>query len=608
MTSRSVIGIVLAGTLLILPNAAGAAWDAGTEDGLNTLVAKEAYVEALKRLQSLPPADDDAAIAWIAGQADAGRLIAPFLIERSKRAFHHDPKEGLKWFYAGLLWGSYDGRRCRDKTAAQAILVFQTLVPDVVARQKDYPWEASAAAVDAMSWEESHPALALPWWICAHGIQSALGVDKANPATWLKPEQEWPALRIEARQWLRTVIAALDKLARQLEHRKEIDPATLAGRAASGKMRTDGGYAMWDSGLMGHSLAEPHWIDDDQLIIEAFDGPVPRTLLDYRRLKRGEYSSLSLEELKQRRAAEPDLKLFEYYVWRHGQQPEQISDDRWIGALIQGNEIEAYFRCSIKTPNCDRQAPHVRGRPGAFKEFLPISPRKREGYHPTTYHTTHFDFHTVLDPAMRGLEWTLLKKGHGRIVWSSGGMKNRYEHAEFFPEGAKQPIKLPFGIRDVGLPLWGRWVEFKGAYLFGIGLVSDEHFNTKWRERNCRTVWWMWPEGRAKSECIPAGPWVQLGGIYIFPSAKGWVLFARRPESERSKPGAGDKPDAIYLIGSGSYQTVLVAALGNGDISPNGCRLAFLYAPFGAIGIPPRLNRRETFRIIDFCDMEKRDG
>lgn len=603
MIKRALIGIFLITTFVGWSGSTDAAWNPSLELDLNAMVERQDFTGLLKRLRMLPESDDQSVVTWIEQEAMAGRLVAPILIEAAKRAFRRNRIEGFKWFYAGMLWGNYDGRRCTDKTAGQAILAFQTWVPELIKRQKDYPWEARKGAGNAVLWEEDYPALASPRWICAHGIGGVAGKSEAK---WLRPQSEWPVLRSQARAWLRKGIVELSKRDYEMRHLRNVDQSTLKRRPASGKMRTPSGYAMWDSGLMARHM-EPKWVDDETLFIVGYDGDVPKTRADYRKLDipwslRSKPLSATIEWAR----LPENQERFRAYLWSPGEQPQLYSDDKWGGgAFVKDGNIQMNSRCIHVDEKCSNRYYATFGAPGEEQDIV-WEPGKElpKDLHATGFRTSYYDFNRVVDPSMQQKDWTLLRKGHGRIVWGRYRPTERYAQARLYPEGKKEPILLAFGVRDIGISLASRWVPFKGAYLFGLTLISNEKYNERWRASNCRAVWWLWPDGRSKKECIPAGPWVELGGLVILPTKSGWALNVQRPLKERRSSDYDGKPEAVYLVRNKGHEVVLTGGFGIGDVSPNGCRMAFAFRPTGVMASPPKLTQRETFRIIDLCDRE----
>jgi hypothetical protein len=109
----------------------------------------------------------------------------------------------------------------------------------------------------------------------------------------------------------------------------------------------------------------------------------------------------------------------------------------------------------------------------------------------------------------------------------------------------------------------------------------------KWKRTNCLALWRIDPEsGSAERQCIPFGPWSghmvdasrrSSALLHLVPTAEGLLLESLNYLDSLSESHVG--PSGLYQIASGAPRRVLAGYVADSSVSPNGCRVAFIYGP-----------------------------
>jgi hypothetical protein len=200
------------------------------------------------------------------------------------------------------------------------------------------------------------------------------------------------------------------------------------------------------------------------------------------------------------------------------------------------------------------------------------------------------------------LSLTGLKQGDGQLShkFDTSG-KDRRPVILFNPQkGIDQ--ELPIFNHDI-TPSCARYFEFKGAYFLYDCLARTEPSEAKvkkWKVENCLSSWWLWPDGRTEKLCIPYGPWSVRNTWHVIPTARGLFLNTRNFLKNDDPEEAGG-----YLFQNGQLKKIVSGVLGIPEqyqnwVSPDGCRVAFGYAPtwnaWSRVG-----PGRYTTRILDVC-------
>ena len=121
-----------------------------------------------------------------------------FLMEAARRYASFAPEQALYAYFLARTRIIYDGRRCLDSSALQAVeLVDQFAQADIAPLMTDAEM-VHAQLSEVYSSGEAFNSPVSPWWICSSGDSAFYAAQ--NDATlsrdeWLKLESQWPAIR-----------------------------------------------------------------------------------------------------------------------------------------------------------------------------------------------------------------------------------------------------------------------------------------------------------------------------------------------------------------------------------------------------------------------------
>ena len=149
---------------------------------------------AIRQLSQLIPTPRREAIA--AAVASAPRLSPPVLYALANAIAQDDAAMGdaVFWYHVGRIRAVYDGLRCKDPTARNAVNVLgKGLSPDLTRFQRQNRQRTLQIAELAVKWDQQNPRDYDHRWINLWGkvARYSAGTD---PAELTVPEGEWPAI------------------------------------------------------------------------------------------------------------------------------------------------------------------------------------------------------------------------------------------------------------------------------------------------------------------------------------------------------------------------------------------------------------------------------
>lgn len=153
-----------------------------------------------------------------------------------------------------------------------------------------------------------------------------------------------------------------------------------------------------------------------------------------------------------------------------------------------------------------------------------------------------------------------------------GELKKAMENTpvRLYRYGEKQEagIQLPFGRRDISWRF--PYYQFKDAYFV------ESHYWVHPRPKEIPyPVFWLYRDGRVeKIADVPWGPWRSRASFFVFPTRAGLVLYSHNARSEFEIAYAG-----LYLFSAGKVERIVAGWVVGTAVSPDGCKLAFTYAP-----------------------------
>jgi hypothetical protein len=162
--------------------------------GIYATINQSGAQSAISQLAQLYPTPRREAIA--AAIASAPRQQPPVLYALANAISQDDPRmeEAVFWYHVGRIRAVYDGLRCKDPTARNALVILgRGLSPDVSRYQRQHRPRTLEIAQRAIAWDQKNPRDYDHRWINLYGkvARNSAGTD---PAELTVPESEWPEI------------------------------------------------------------------------------------------------------------------------------------------------------------------------------------------------------------------------------------------------------------------------------------------------------------------------------------------------------------------------------------------------------------------------------
>lgn len=162
--------------------------------GIYATIDIRGQLATIARLRELIPTPRREAIN--AALANPAALSPPALYALANAISQDDAKieDAVFWYHVGRLRAVYDGLRCKDPTARNAVNILgRNLNPDIARYQRQRRQRTLEIAQIALEWDRSNPRLYDQRWINLYGkvARESAGTD---PAELTVPEAEWPAI------------------------------------------------------------------------------------------------------------------------------------------------------------------------------------------------------------------------------------------------------------------------------------------------------------------------------------------------------------------------------------------------------------------------------
>ncbi|MDN5871112.1 MAG: hypothetical protein L0H73_10405 [Nitrococcus sp.] len=198
---------------------------------------------------------------------------------------------------------------------------------------------------------------------------------------------------------------------------------------------------------------------------------------------------------------------------------------------------------------------------------------------------SHVDCRLQRHEELRTAYWFPLRGADGYLV------------EEEPPKGSKQRAVTMYvspsrGVRQA-LPVGGlvrrhiQWAPFHAAYFIYPapvhGTVPCSDGTEGWNGV------WLYPDGHIERECIPPGPWVNLGGSDLEATVLGVVVRSLSKDRE-----------GLYLPSVYGNERLIKGMAGYPVASPDGCRIAFAHFYDYDI-LRPDVPGTRTIKMIDLC-------
>ena len=162
--------------------------------GIYATINQSGAQSAINQLGQLIPTPRREAIA--AAIASAHRQPPPVLYALANAIAQDDARieEAVFWYHVGRIRAVYDGLRCKDPTARNAVNILgKGLSPDVSRYQRQHRPRTLEIAKLAIAWDQKNPHTYDHRWINLYGkvARTSAGTD---PSELTVPESEWPAI------------------------------------------------------------------------------------------------------------------------------------------------------------------------------------------------------------------------------------------------------------------------------------------------------------------------------------------------------------------------------------------------------------------------------
>jgi hypothetical protein len=143
-------------------------------------------------------------------EARPDKLTPPYQFELARRLFMLDEPRAFDVFLQAMTQASYDANRCTDKTAAQGVVMWRMVlvkyIPGWMKLDAGKTREWLARALESVTINDDEDAS----WICFHGMGASMSAMHGKPyENWLRPRQEWPAIKAQVLEKARKSAAKL---------------------------------------------------------------------------------------------------------------------------------------------------------------------------------------------------------------------------------------------------------------------------------------------------------------------------------------------------------------------------------------------------------------
>jgi len=139
-----------------------------------------------------------------------------------------------------------------------------------------------------------------------------------------------------------------------------------------------------------------------------------------------------------------------------------------------------------------------------------------------------------------------------------------------------KPVRLPIR-HDQVTPECTQYTRHAEAFLIWDCAFGVKAVQTEWARVGCWPFWQVWaPQGHVERGCLPYGPWAHTEHD-LLPTQTGFYFVSGRYAGGRSLKDAGAA--GLYRIGAGEATRVVSGIILKPSISPDGCMIAFTYAP-----------------------------
>ncbi len=300
------------------------------------------------------------------------------------------------------------------------------------------------------------------------------------------------------------------------------------------------------------------------------------------------------------------------FLWTVGDKPKAYAAAGWDAALADYCAADGKLRYALVRAKDEKLARWRAGAPGA--EVVEEAALRPPIANPATIDGTlplnkagalgGLPCGTTQDPRMRGRLWAA---DFGRAFYLDFGPLQEAadpsrEPVMLGPADRSRSLRLPIR-RDEVIPECTQYVRHLEAFLIWNCGFADKGVQAEWKRLGCWPFWQVWPpQGHVEKGCLPYGPWA-ASEHELLPTQIGIYFVSQHYNDGRSLKDPGSA--GLYRIAAGKAARVLSGMVLKPSVSPDGCLVAFTYAPsFYALAVetPPRL----TVAAVNVCAAGRR--
>jgi len=162
--------------------------------GIYATINMSGTESAIRQLGQLVPYERRMAIS--AAEPNAPRLAPPVLYALANAISLDDSqlRNAVFWFHVARIRAVFDGLRCKDATARNAVNILgKGISPDISRYQRQNRQDTLQIAEFAVKWDQQNPRNYDHRWINLYGKVARLSAG-TDPAELTVPESEWPAI------------------------------------------------------------------------------------------------------------------------------------------------------------------------------------------------------------------------------------------------------------------------------------------------------------------------------------------------------------------------------------------------------------------------------
>ena len=204
------------------------------------------------------------------------------------------------------------------------------------------------------------------------------------------------------------------------------------------------------------------------------------------------------------------------------------------------------------------------------------------------------------DPRMVGRLWVADATRRFYLDFGAIGWPRVPQNVVLQRADGTEQIELPLSFPEP-MPSCTHSPNFVSEFLAWDCIAGSNGAIQSWRESGCWPVWKIaLPGGAIEKICIPYGPWV--GATFEIVPTKAGMFFMSLAGSGKDGYSAGEA--GFYRMQNGSLKRVLSGLIEHIRISPSGCKVAFVYAPYFMAKLFDPLVKgpdRSKVVVIDVC-------